>query len=159
LKLDPNLASALWNLSDVLHARGSDLDRSDELLLRALEHGLPDGPKLVVGRAIGYQRSGHADRSLALVTAALKVRPREPEFWLFRGRYRVEAEDCRGALADFEAAERLAPTDAAAYAADGVASLCAGDRARAARAFERSLALDPNQPKVKEFLQSLGRTP
>jgi Flp pilus assembly protein TadD len=149
----------LWNLSDVLYARGSDLDRSDELLLRALAHGLPGGPKLLVGRAIGYQRSGHADRSLALVTAALKVLPREPEFWLFRGRYRVEAGDCRGALADFEAAERLTPNDAAAYASDGVASLCAGDRARAARAFERSLALDPNQPKVKEFLQSLGRTP
>ena len=159
LKLDPNLASALWNLSDVLYARGSDLDRSDELLVRALAHGLPDGPRLVVGRAIGYQRSGHADRSLALVTAALKTLPREPEFWLFRGRYRVEAGDCRGALADFEAAERLAPHDAAAFASDGVASMCAGDRTRAARAFERSIALDPNQPKVKEFLQSLGRTP
>jgi Flp pilus assembly protein TadD len=159
LKLDPNLASALWNLSDVLYARGSDVDRSDELLLRALAHGLPDGTRLVVGRAIGYQRSGHADRSLALVTAALKAMPRELEFWLFRGRYRVEAGDCRGALADFEAAEGLAPNDAAAYASDGVASLCAGDRARAARRFERSLALDPNQPKVKEFLQSLGRTP
>jgi Flp pilus assembly protein TadD/predicted AlkP superfamily pyrophosphatase or phosphodiesterase len=159
LKLDPNLASAMFNLSDVLYARGSDLDRSDELLVRALAHGLPGGPKLVVGRAIAYQRSGHAGRSLALVTAALKALPREPEFWLFRGRYRVEAGDCRGAVADFEAAERLAPNDAAAYASDGVASLCAGDRARAAHAFERSLALDPNQPKVKEFLQSLGRTP
>jgi tetratricopeptide (TPR) repeat protein len=159
LNLDPDLASALWNLSDVLYARGSDLDRSDQLLLRALAHGLPDGPKLLVGRAIAYQRSGHADRSLALVSAALKSNPREPQFWLFRGMYRVDAQECRGALADFEAAERLQPDNPAAFASDGVAALCAGDRARATRAFQRSLALDPNQPKVREFLQSLGRTP
>jgi Flp pilus assembly protein TadD/predicted AlkP superfamily pyrophosphatase or phosphodiesterase len=158
LKLDPDLASALWNLSDILYARGSDLDRSDQLLLRALAHGLPDGPKLVIGRAIGYQRSGHADRSLALVTAALQSNPQEPQFWLFRGMYRVDAQDCRGALTDFDQAERLQPNNAAAFASDGVASLCAGDQARAARAFQRSLALDPNQPKVREFLQSLGRT-
>jgi Flp pilus assembly protein TadD/predicted AlkP superfamily pyrophosphatase or phosphodiesterase len=159
LKLDPDLASALWNLSDILYARGSDLDRSDQLLLRALAHGLPDGPKLVIGRAIAYQRSGHADRSLALVTAALTSNPQEPQFWLFRGMYRVDAQDCHGALTDFDRAERLQPNNAAAFASDGVASLCAGDQARAAHAFQRSLALDPNQPKVREFLQSLGRTP
>ena len=76
LALDPNLSSALWNLSDLLFARGSDLDRSDEMLVRALAHGLPEGPKLVIGRAIGYQRSGQADRSLALVNAALRAQPR-----------------------------------------------------------------------------------
>jgi Flp pilus assembly protein TadD len=159
LKLDPDLASAMWNLSDVLYMRGSDLDRSDDLLLRAVAHNLPDGPKLLIGRAIGYQRSGHTDRSLAIVSAALKAQPKEPELWLFRGRYRVEAQDCRGAVSDFDQAEKLQPDNAAAFASDGVASLCAGDRARAARAFQRSLALDPNQPKVREFLGTLGRTP
>jgi Flp pilus assembly protein TadD len=159
LTLDPDLASAAWNLSDILYARGSDLDRSDALLIRAIAHGLPDAPKLVIGRAIGYQRSGHTDRSLALLTGALKAEPREPQYWLFRGRYRVEVNDCRGAVADFDQAERLQPNNPAAYASDGVASLCAGDRTRAAGAFQRSLALDPNQPKVREFLQSLGRIP
>jgi Flp pilus assembly protein TadD len=129
------------------------------LLLRAVAHSLPDGPKLLIGRAIGYQRSGHTDRSLAIVSAALEARPKEPELWLFRGRYRVEAQDCRGAVSDFDQAEKLQPDNAAAFASDGVASLCAGDRGRAARAFQRSLALDPNQPKVREFLGTLGRTP
>lgn len=159
LSLDPESASSLWNLSDVLYARGSDLDRSDQLLLQAVAHGLPDGPKLLIGRAIGYERSGHADRSLLLVSAALKSNPREPQFWLFQGMYRVGANDCRSALADFDQAERLQPDNAAAYASDGVASICAGDHARAVRAFQKSLTLDPNQPKVREFLQSLGRIP
>ena len=159
LSLDPDLSSALWNLSDLLYARGSDLDRSDQLLLRALAHGLPDGAKLVIGRAIGYQRAGQADRSLALVTAALAAQPKEPELWLFRGRYRVEAQQCAGAAADFERAEQLAPGQAPAFASEGVARLCAGDKNAARRAFTRSLAIDPNQPKVREFLTSLGRTP
>ncbi len=159
LALDPNLSSALWNLSDLLFARGSDLDRSDDLLLRALSHGLPDGPKLMIGRAIGYQRSGQAGRSLALVNAALRAQPDEAEFWLFRGRYRVDAHECAGAAADFEKAERLSPRNAPAYASEGVARLCAGDKSAARRAFARSLELDPSQPKVREFLQTLGRTP
>ena len=159
LALEPDLASALWNLSDLLFARGSDLDRSDEMLVRALNHGLPDGPKLLIGRAIGYQRSGQADRSLALVNAALKTRQDEAEFWLFRGRYRVDAQECAGAASDFERAERLAPDNAPAYASEGIARMCAGDTGAARRAFARSLAIDPNQPKVREFLQTLGRTP
>jgi Flp pilus assembly protein TadD len=159
LSLDPNLSSALWNLSDLLFARGSDLDRSDDLLLRGLAHGLPEGAKLVVGRAIAYQRSGQPDRSLELVDAALRAQPREVEFWLFRGRYRVEAKDCAGAASDFVQAQALSPQSAPAYASEGVARMCAGDARGAGRAFTRSLELDPDQPKVREFLHSLGRTP
>jgi Flp pilus assembly protein TadD len=129
------------------------------MLMRALRHGLPDGPKLVIGRAIGYQRAGQADRSLSLVNAALETHQDEAELWLFRGRYRVEAQECAGAAADFERAERLAPDHAPAFASEGVARLCAGDKNAARRAFTRSLDIDPNQPKVREFLQSLGRTP
>jgi tetratricopeptide (TPR) repeat protein len=139
LGLDPDLASALWNLSDLLYARGSDLDRSDRMLVRALNHGLPDGPKLLI--------------------EALKARQDDADLWLFRGRYRVEAQECAGAAADFERAERLAPNHAPAFASEGVARLCAGDKSAARRAFTRSLEIDPNQPKVREFLQSLGRTP
>jgi Tfp pilus assembly protein PilF/predicted AlkP superfamily pyrophosphatase or phosphodiesterase len=159
LALDPNLASALWNLSDLLFARGSDLDRADDLLVRALANGLPEGSKFLIGRAIGYQRSGQTDRSLRLVNAALKVQPNDAELWLFRGRYRVDRRECSGAASDFEHAERLAPDNAASYASEGIAQMCAGNESAARRAFTRSLALDPNQPKVREFLQSLGKTP
>ena len=43
LAVDPNLASAQWNLSDVLYAMGQDLDRSDALLVQAFAGGMPDG--------------------------------------------------------------------------------------------------------------------
>jgi Flp pilus assembly protein TadD len=155
LEIDPDLASALWNLSDLLFAKERDRDRSDQLLLRALGHGLPEGIKLVVGRAIGYQRAGKLERSLKLMTEAKKLRPDEPEVWLFSGRYRIEGGNCSGALSDFQTAVRLVPEDASAHVSEGLARLCLGDRGGARQSFLRALELDPRQPKVREYLREL----
>jgi Flp pilus assembly protein TadD len=155
LSLDPNLASAAWNLSDMLYARGQDLDRSDALLLRSFAGGLPDGRKIVIGRAMAYQRNGQLPRSLALMDRAVETKPAEPDLWLFRGRYRVEGGDCSGATNDVDRAIALAPANASAYSARGVARLCAGDRAGARAAFERSLRIDPEQPNVRHYLATL----
>ena len=161
LVVDPNLASALWNLSDLLFAENTSLDKSDTLLVRAFANGLPEGTQYLIGRAIGYQRNGQVDRSLKLLTDAAIAKPDEPEVWLFRGRYRVEQRDCASALSDFRRATRLAPANAAAFASQGIAELCADDLPAARKSFERSLALDGNQPKVREYLrftQSRGRS-
>jgi len=154
LVVDPNLASALWNLSDLLFAENTSLDKSDTLLVRAFASGLPEGTRYVVGRAIGYQRSGQLDRSIKLLTDAAIAKPDEPEIWLFRGRYRMDQRDCASALSDFQRATRLAPANAAAFASQGIAELCVNDVASAQKSFERSLALDANQPKVREYLRS-----
>ena len=48
LRLDPRSASALWNLSDLLHAEKREPERSDDLLVQAAAAGLPeaaDGPE------------------------------------------------------------------------------------------------------------------
>ena len=153
LTVDPNLASALWNLSDLLWARGESIDKSDALLVRAFANGLPEGRKFLIGRAIGYQRNGQIDRSIALLNQAAAAKPDDPEVWLFRGRYRVERGDCAGAVDDFRRAARLTPGDPAVYASQGLAEMCAGDAAAARDSFQRSLRLDPNQPKVREYLQ------
>jgi Flp pilus assembly protein TadD len=157
LTIDPNLASAQWNLSDVLYAMGQDLDRSDTLLVRAFGGGMPDGAKTLIGRAIAYQRNSDAARSLRLMNAAVAANGRDSELWLFRGRYRIESGDCRGAAQDFDRALVLAPESAGAFGASGVAKLCAGDRAGARRAFERALQLDPSQMKIREYLSTLDR--
>ena len=159
LAIEPKLASALWNLSDLLFAGGRDPDRSDELLLRALEAGLPEGTKFVVGRAIGYQRAGQIDRSLTLVEPATRIRPDVPDFWLFAGRYRLEAGECDKAVQDFNRAVQLQPQGAAAYAARALGRTCAGDRGGALEDLRRALALDPNQPKVRDLLRELEGRP
>jgi len=154
LVVDPNLASALWNLSDLLFAQNTSLDKSDTLLVRAFANGLPEGTRYLIGRAIGYQRNGQIDRSLKLLTDAAVAKPDEPEVWLFRGRYRLEQNDCTSALSDFLRATRLAPANPAAFASQGIAQLCANDISGARKSFERSLELDSNQPKVREYLRS-----
>jgi Flp pilus assembly protein TadD len=158
LEIDPNLASAAWNLSDLLHGENRDLDRSDALLVSAFAHGLPDGTRLLVGRAIGYQRGGAGERSLRLMKQASAARADEPEVWLFLGRYQVGAGRCREAVPSFQTATSLAPDNAAAFASLGLARLCAGDDAGAATALQRSLALDSDQPRVRAFLARVSRS-
>jgi tetratricopeptide (TPR) repeat protein len=157
LQIEPTLASAEWNLSDVLYAMGQNLDRSDDLLVRAFGGGMPDGAKYVIGRAIAYQRNNDVARSLTLMNAAVAANARDAELWLFRGRYRTEGGDCRGAADDFQRAIALAPQSAAAYTASGLADLCLGDHAAARRALTKSLELDPAQSKVREYLSTLPR--
>jgi tetratricopeptide (TPR) repeat protein len=151
IEIDPNLASALWNLSDLLYAE-KQYDRSDELLVRAVHNRLPEGAKFLIGRAIGYQRAGELGRSVALLDRAVEARPEEKEYWLFRGRYRVESHDCRGALSDFERAAELAPEDPAVFASEALAHLCLDDREGAISAFRRSLELNPDQPQLRALL-------
>jgi Flp pilus assembly protein TadD len=42
------------------------------------------------------------------------------------------------------------------HASLGVARLCSGDRSAARQALERSLALDPAQPKIRQYLREAG---
>jgi predicted AlkP superfamily phosphohydrolase/phosphomutase/Tfp pilus assembly protein PilF len=157
LVVDPNLASAMWNLSDLLFEAGNDLDRSDQLLARAFGAGLPEGTKYLIGRAIGYQRSGRIDRSQKLMETALRIRPEVADVWLFSGRYRVEKGDCAGGVSDMEKAVRLEPSNPAVYASLGLARMCAGDIAGARRDLLRSLDLNPAQPAVRDYVRKLGR--
>jgi len=157
LTIEPKLASALWNLSDVLYAHGRDLDRSDDLLLRALAAGLPEAPKFVVGRAIAYQRSGSTDRSLRLLGPATRINPGEPDFWLFSGRYLVEQGECARAVKSFGRAVALTPTNAAAYSARALGRVCAGDQAGARSDLQRALALNPSDARVLALLRDLDR--
>jgi Flp pilus assembly protein TadD len=153
IEIDPNLASALWNFSDLLHKEQRDLERSDALLVRAFASGLPEGRKYLIGRAIGYQRTGSTERSLKLLEQAVAAKPQDVELRLFRGRYRIDAQDCNGALEDFRAAMRIEPRNPVPYASAGIAEICLGREEDARRSFAQSLAIDPNQPKLQSFLR------
>ena len=154
IALDPRLASALWNLSELLFAEEPDLARSNALLVRAAAEGLPDGVEAIVKRAIVCQRSGRIGSSESLLEAAVEALPGEAALWLFRGRYRLDREDCAGAKLDFEHATRLDPASAIAWASSGLTKLCLGDGKGASADFRRSLAIDPNQPQLRRSLES-----
>ena len=156
LAVDPQSPSAMWNLSDLLHAQKKDLDRSDELLVSALAAGLPDGVDYALGRTVAYARSGETERGLKLLDRALAIRSKDPRLHLLRGRYRLERHQCEKALGDFEAATRSDSRSALAFASVGLARLCIGDGEGAARSFKQSLAIDPNQPEIRRALGQIG---
>jgi tetratricopeptide (TPR) repeat protein len=158
LAVEPANASALWNLSDLLHHQRQELDRSDDLLIRALESGLPEGVDYTVGRTVAYGRSGDAKRSLRLLDQALTAKPEEPRLRLLRGRYRLQRHQCEKALGDFESAARSEPDNALAHNSVGLARLCIGDGEGAARAFRRSLKVDPDQPEIRRALGQIGES-
>ena len=91
-------------------------------------------------------------RADTLLDQALALDPDEPRWLFVRGRFRLEREDCRNALADFRRAAALTPDDPLAHASIGTAEACLGNEEGARAAFERSLALDPNQPGLRAAL-------
>lgn len=156
LAVDPQNASAMWNLSDLLHSQHRDLDRSDQLLLGSLAAGLPEGIDFTVGRTVAYARGGESERALKLLEQALAAKPQDPRLHLLRGRYRLERHQCEKALGDFEAAVRSDSKNALAFASVGLARLCIGDGEGAAASFHRSLAINPNQPEIRRALGQIG---
>jgi Flp pilus assembly protein TadD len=146
LAVDPKYASAMWNESETLFDAGRDPDRADRLLIAAAANGLADAVTFIIKRSIAYEQSGRGGRNLQFLDAAVEARPSEPELRMFRGRYRMEAHDCSGALDDFRNAIAARPENALAYAASGLAQACLGDEAGARASFARAHALDPNQP-------------
>lgn len=150
--IDPRYASAMWNESETLFNANRDPDRSDALLLAALQNGLADATTYVVARSLAYQRKGRADRSLRLLDSAVSAAPNDAELRMFRGRYRMESRDCAGALSDFRSAEEARLNNALAYASAAIAQMCLGDEAGARASIERSLQIDPNQPMLRTML-------
>ena len=142
----------MWNESETLFGANRDLDRADRLLVASMQNGLADAVTFIVTRSLAYQRDGRSERSLRLLDAAVGAAPSEAELRMFRGRYRMDAHDCAGALADFRVAEEARPNDALTYASAAVAQMCLGDEPGARASIERSLQLDPNQPMLRRML-------
>jgi Flp pilus assembly protein TadD len=97
-------------------------------------------------------RAKHDPRAGTLLDRALALDPDEPRWLLTRGRFRLEAHDCRHALADFQRAATLTPDDPLAHASLGTAYACLGDEVAARRSFAHSLALDPAQPGLRRAM-------
>ncbi len=155
LALDPHSPSALWNLSELLQAEGREPERSDDLLVKAAAAGLPGAGEKAGARALDLLRAGNAARALRLLDGAVAALPDDPGLRLLRGRHHLESQDCAAARSDFTQAARLGPGNAVAWASLGLAELCRGDAKAARKALERSLAIDPAQPRVREALEGL----
>ncbi|MFA6957378.1 MAG: alkaline phosphatase family protein [Thermoanaerobaculia bacterium] len=150
MKLEPASPTAYLNLSRELAK--DDPKRSDELLFAAVERGLPDASEQIIGRAIDRRRDGDLAGAIALLERASKARPADAQIAILLSRHCLEARDCGCASASARRATELDERNAMAHALAGTAALCLGDEAAARREFERSLAIDPEQPELRKLL-------
>jgi tetratricopeptide (TPR) repeat protein len=71
---------------------------------------LPD-PASRLEEAMEAARAGRPDRAIALLTREIRLSPDLWQAWQYRGELHLMQEDWPAALADFEAALRLAPEE------------------------------------------------
>ena len=155
ISVDPNLASALWNLSDLLFTQNV-LDKSDALLVRAYGHDLPEGRRYLIGRAIGYQRAGNMERSVRLLNPAAAAKETTPRCCC-SGTLPGRERRLRRRRRRHAARHSAGPDESCRVCVARARRTCAGDAAAAQKSFRRSLELDPNQPQLRQYLQKSPR--
>jgi Flp pilus assembly protein TadD/predicted AlkP superfamily pyrophosphatase or phosphodiesterase len=160
LEVNPKSATAWVNLSTALHQTGKH-DESDDALVNGLVNGYSD-PEAAVYRRVRLYAEGPKGKDLKpqLVRFLKKVvaaYPNEDRYRASLGKALFETGDCARARPLFEELSgRPAPeTDNLNLLA--LTSWCLGDVARAKSAFERSLAINPNQPVVREGLATVEK--
>ena len=160
LEVNPKSATAWVNLSTALHQTGK-YDESDDALLSALQNGYSD-PEGTVYRRVKLYTEGAKGRDphrqlVSFMRKVVAAYPRDDRYRASLGKALFENEDCASARPIFVDLVARAPADADNLNLLALTNWCLGDTARAEEAFRRSLAVNPNQPVVKEGLSSLQK--
>ena len=161
LEVNPRAPTALFNYSAALEIL-NQWDESDDALLAAVRNGYHDPEAAVYRRVASYAGRGEKDPKsrLQLVKFLRKVVDAFPENFRYRaslGKALFEAKDCATSQAIFRDLTARDPRDAEALNLMALTSWCLGDVAGARNYFNRSLAVNPNQPAVREGLDELAR--
>jgi tetratricopeptide (TPR) repeat protein len=161
LEVNPKAPTALFNYSVTLQIL-NQWDESDDALLTALRNGYHDPEAAVYRRAASYAERGAKDPKSRpqLVKFLRKVVDAFPESLRYRaslGKALFEAKECAASQTIFRDLTARNPRDTEALNLMALTSWCVGDLAGARDYFNRSLALDPNQPAVRGGLGELAR--
>ncbi len=160
LEVNPKSATAWVNLSTALQLTGK-YDESDDALVAALLNGYADPEGTVYRRVRLYTESGKGkDRHPQLVSLMRKLVatfPKNDDYRASLGKALFETGDCAGARPLFEELSGRAAPAAENLNLLALTSWCLGDLPHAKAAFERSLAINPNQPVVREGLATVEK--
>ncbi len=147
LEIRPGYSSPMFNLAVTQRFRGR-LASAREWLFRSLEAGHADPEQTLLQWSAAV---GRRDEAAAVLQEGARRYPESEPLALALGRLRFEAKDCAGASQVLAPFGEKGGRDALNLL--GVSELCSGDRAAARRHFERSLAIDPEQPSIREALR------
>ncbi|MFN0060267.1 MAG: DUF3857 domain-containing protein [Planctomycetota bacterium] len=103
-----------------------------------------------------YVSLGRRDFALEQLDLNVALRPGHAGSWLAIGEHHAAADEWQLALAAVDRALLIAPADEASHARRGEYLLMAGRREAALESFARSLEREPNQPKLRDYVQRLA---
>ena len=160
LEVNPKSATAWVNLATALHQIGR-YDESDDALVSALQNGYFD-PEGTVYRRVKLYTEGPKSREqrrryVAFMRKVVAAYPRNDHYRASLGKALFEDHDCASAQPIFADLAGRTPPDFENLNLLGLTNWCLGDAARAEDAFRKSLAVNPNQPVVKEGLSLLQK--
>ena len=102
------------------------------------------------------QGQGRDPEAVALLEEATRKVPRSARLWGMLGAAQGRAGRPDAAILAYERSVALSPTPLACNTLAALVVSNGGDRARAAALWRQSLALDPNQPQIRQFLRAHG---
>ena len=161
LEVNPKAPTALFNYSVALQIL-NQWDESDDALLAAVRNGYHDAEAAFYRRVTSYAERREKDPKsrLQLVKFLRKAVDAFPESLRYRaslGKALFEAKECAASQTIFRELTARNPRDTEALNLMALTSWCLGDLAGARDYFNRSLAVDPNQPVVRGGLGELVR--
>ncbi len=161
LEVNPKAPTALFNYSVTLQILNR-WDESDDALLSALKNGYHDPEVGVYRRVTAYTQRGEKDpksrrQLVSFLRKTVDAFPESPRYRASLGKALFEAGDCAGAQRLFEELSGRAAPEPENLNLLALTSWCLGELPRAKAAFERSLAINPNQPVVREGLATVEK--
>ena len=158
LELDPAMAAAHLNLGMVL-AQTDDLSHAAEHLDFAIAKlgATPQAAQAHYLRAKVYTDLSQVERASSELRTAVKIAPDFAEAWSDLGQARQTLLDDAGALAAFERAVALSPSDPVALTRLGNELYHQGQVARAILQLEKADGIDPNDQTTLNALQAALR--
>ena len=155
LELRPEYSSPMFNLAILYRMRGEDAKARD-FLFRSLAAGHAEPERTVATWVVEYQGKNKMAAARALLEEATKSFPANEPFARELALMQFRARQCPEAYATLSRFE-AATADTDTLNALGLFQTCLGRREEALRLFERSLALNANQPAAVRALEVVRR--
>ena len=154
IELSPEYPSPHYNLRRMYMEQGRHEDADRELWI-AVDKGLRSPERSLDQAAADYDGLEMPERSAAILREAMRRYPDHEPFPVHLMVVLIRLQQCQeGQEVGRVASERFRES-APVHAFYGLSAACAGDTSSARGAVERSLELNPNQPRLEGVLQGL----
>lgn len=149
IELNPRWPVPYLNLAMILLEK-DQFTSSEELFRHAIERGLPNAEKYFIDFASYYRSRDMLSRAINLLLYGKELFPQSYEIAANLGSALAAAKRYTDATAELERALAMQPTSTAVLNNLGVLKLKQEDYGRALDYLNRSLAIDPRQPQIRQ---------